>query len=408
MRSATGALILFIVLIVGIVFIWFFYGPIVRNYIFSRIVNPFYENSVGNTVNSVSKVYSGFYSSFQTALNVLSNPDQYAESQLFTSQPQQQQIYNYYIKLSPITGVAGVAQNNMTTPTVSEFIFQYSLPSNQNLNNNVQFNCTYSYPIELDYCFSNFVNETSSSPTSISLSSFNGINTIECNYNTKLNYSSCPYLNNQGFYIYNTLNAVIYDINATSLYNFLAVSIPIAAVANQKNENIYQYLNLNENNYDVDLYNSLYNYPYIEIARVGKSTGYPVLLQNQDTSYDVILLSISSLQNLANINSWSIQFIYNNNEINLEYLSNSGCSDSYSFGNNYSYALTCGGNSCNIIINNKYLQYLQNSNNNFIVAIPICISGSSGFSGYSTISVVSDLSYNYLLSASNTLNYYPG
>ncbi|MGC9133473.1 MAG: hypothetical protein ACP5GJ_03690 [Nanopusillaceae archaeon] len=402
-KSGAGAVfLLFILVAIGILF--YFYGGRIIQAVEVYMYNP----GSSSIIQAGENLFNGFYGSLQAVYNILSNPEQYAEKQLMQTEPANQQVYSYTINLQPLQSLPGlIEKDGNTTQTEVEYEFEYSLPANEIQNNQVEFICNSSYPSLLNGCFIDFPTTSNVQPSSTSISSPFQVQTVVCQIPSfQINTSNCNSILSLGFTIDNNIKAIINDVMSSTKYNFLAVSATIAAYANANNENIYTYLKINPSGYDVGIYNGVYNLPYIEIGRAGKESGYPVLLENNQTAYDVIFISLDSINGIKKINSWTLSFIYDPSQINLEYLNGNQCTNSYSFGNNREYEISCNNNNCNIYVNSDFLKILQNNGQLLILAIPLCMQPGSSFQGYTTVTIISNISYNYLLSSSATINYY--
>ena len=363
---------------------------------------------VSSAVESSLENLRKLYQSFEKTMDIMLNPEKaiYYEE----SKPSEEVVhYSYGISLESLDVPSLAIYSNgavMGYPVL--FSFKYSVPLDKNLN--VNFLCDY----EVSYskkCFLGFVEEEEI----LSLNIFgSGSRILVCNIptmNINVSNKSCSSIVNTGFYMDVKLLTSIKNIETKSVYRFLTINEKILVEALSRDVNVYKYLGLEAEKYDKAYYTGLLDFPKINIVRVGKTYGYPIVIFDS-YSYDVIGLSLRPINNIEKIKEISVNIDYPNS-VNILYLdpSSGECKNSLNFNFGY-YNLMCSGKKCSVTINDEisFKNYKKRYfDRGIFVYIPLCVSNNiekSSFD-YADVLVTANAVYDYVLTESTRVYYYP-
>lgn len=378
-------------------------------------------NGLGPYLDQAKSTFSKFYGNLQQVEEILSNPQAYVAQQELqpTANSQSQQTS---LSISPISSqgpyfIVPINSQEAYTELQEGYLLTVNLPSNYQYPIPVRFSCL----ISVDYppaCYFNTTPSVSIQSTTINSTYYNL--PIYClAEQIKLNLSTCNY--QYGMVLSPILYANFQNIFTQTQYNFLAVSLNVLAEAEEKyNGNVYQLLNLNPADFDKGYFEGIQGLPTLGLFRAMASSGYPLIINGDQTSYDVILLSLNGLVGtsyyISQIDNLTLNIYYKSSELNLEFVNTNGqCSDSLSYSSEFSiYNYTCEdypSNNYAVCIfqfnDNFLLQYEQSSQaqSGLLIGIPICVSAGSSFNGVSEVSLNAIYEYNLDMASSASVDY---
>lgn len=372
-------------------------------------------NYLGPYTSKVISAFNNFYQNLMNVMNIISNPQGYIlQSEIEAAPNQQSENTGYSIQPSN-SGELIILSNGIGSPINQFFSFNFQLPQNYQGSIPIYFSCEYTY---VQNCMN--LSSINPSPSFTTINISNDIPLIIACSSSSENFSECNY--KSGIVLGVELTALLSNITTLTQYNFLVVSENLLIDAEEKGENIYQLLDLNPSEFDKGYYEGISGLPVLDIYRVGAISGYPLIVNGDNISYDVILLNIypltSSNSVIDSINNLTLYIYYESNQINFEFLNfNNGqaiCNKFSTYNSQISlYNYTCESYptnnfaECMFSFNNQYLQgYEENSNGNYLyITIPICISANTDFNGYSEVSVYGILNYNYNIISSTIEDY---
>ncbi|MEM0333730.1 MAG: hypothetical protein QXX30_04720, partial [Candidatus Aenigmatarchaeota archaeon] len=241
-----------------------------------------------------------------------------------------------------------------------------------------------------------------------------GIKNIKCLIPTiSINISNCEEISYGRLYFQNNFLILISNITTKTIYKFLVVDENVLINSLYENKNIYQYLKLDEREYDVGYFDGFLDFPKINILRLSVLSEYPIIRFRDLTNVsDTIYISFKNINELYDVSDFEIEIIYNPNHIKVSLDPQfEGIKTTF-------YDLTCeeyiGKVNCKVTFKkipddfnrNRYIIFYRNEKfDKFFFFIPIIISFTENFVEYSEVIINAKATYGIEKNVITNLEY---
>jgi len=412
-------------LVGGVMYLWINTG-------FSRYIQLVTGYSWGNPISSGQNYLEQIKESISKVLNnlneIMTNPEAYYIQQQAEAEPLQES-YQYILEVNSPYSIPMVPYfpngSNVTVPqsTPLSYFIKSSLPADAGVIGTTEYciivprinpSCidteNFGDPVPLD--------ESGRSIGYIKLVengtlTMYGLQTIFCSIPSfTLRLSNCSNLKYNGFYIDNKFILRLTNVTVTTYYKFLVTDVSLVLKAMENNENVYDYLNLNPDDYDHGYFKGFIGFPSLDVLRVGVLSGYPVIVFNKSEEIqDAIYISLSDIEEIYNISGIEVDILYNPDELSI--------TANYNV-SSYLYNLTCNnpesgvlrciitfGYYPGVLGGNLYLSEYEQESNRIMWFIPINIEVKNGFREYADVLVIANATYGLQEEITNSVNYVP-